>query len=159
VSVATRERSNARVLLLNPENQILLLKAPHRGVWLTVGGGIEAGESLEEAARREVAEETGFTAIELGPLVWRHKITVTGYTGELYRLTESFIVAHCGGGTPSRDGWDDVERRLITDMRWWSMDELRVTRDPIQPERLPELLPHVIGGALPQGAVRSHLSS
>ena len=51
-----RERPTARVLLLDPDDRILLMKgrlpsnpdAP--GVWFTIGGGIEPGESLYEAA-------------------------------------------------------------------------------------------------------------
>jgi dATP pyrophosphohydrolase len=47
---------------VQPDLQILLLKTcPSRGeFWQPVTGGVEEGESFEEAALREVEEETGF---------------------------------------------------------------------------------------------------
>jgi ADP-ribose pyrophosphatase YjhB (NUDIX family) len=47
-----------RVLLVK-ENCVLLLKHTYQSGWLLPGGGVKRGETLEEAARREVLEETG----------------------------------------------------------------------------------------------------
>lgn len=70
-----RERLTARVLLFDVQGRILLLKGRlpnrpmHTSSWFTVGGGVEPGETLEAAALREIAEETGFSDVELGPVV------------------------------------------------------------------------------------------
>jgi ADP-ribose pyrophosphatase YjhB (NUDIX family) len=54
-------RRGARVLLVRRA------RAPNVGAWSLPGGGVEPGETLVAAARREIAEETG---LELGPLTY-----------------------------------------------------------------------------------------
>lgn len=56
---------NAVAVIMNKDNKVLLLKRvdvpeiwqPNK--WALVGGGIEKGESAEEAVKREIEEETG----------------------------------------------------------------------------------------------------
>ncbi len=53
------------------EGRILMVeraKAPSRGLWSVPGGSVELGESLAEAAEREVFEETGIR-VEAGAIV------------------------------------------------------------------------------------------
>lgn len=54
-------------LVRNAEDRILLVHSP-RGDWEFPGGQVEAGETLTQALRREIAEETGVTA-SVGALV------------------------------------------------------------------------------------------
>ena len=61
------QRVTARVLPVNPAGEVLLLHgwdpvAPDAPYWFSVGGACEPGESLAEAAARELFEETGITA-------------------------------------------------------------------------------------------------
>lgn len=53
-------------LIENDEGKILLVKSPDRG-WEIPGGQVEAGESVTDALKREVKEETGID-IEVGNL-------------------------------------------------------------------------------------------
>jgi 8-oxo-dGTP pyrophosphatase MutT (NUDIX family) len=56
IFVARRDRSEILVVHRSPAQG---------GYWHTIAGGIERGESAEEAARRELLEETGLAAARL----------------------------------------------------------------------------------------------
>lgn len=59
-------RLNANVIVTNSADEILLIrlkKGPFAGGWCIPGGGINAGETSEETAKREVKEETGIETL------------------------------------------------------------------------------------------------
>ena len=77
-----KERVSARVILIDEHSWALLVSSrdPDDGVlvWYTPGGGVDDGESLEAAARREMREEL---RLEVGPLigpVWERVFPHTG---------------------------------------------------------------------------------
>lgn len=49
----------AGVLIVDEQNRLLLQRRTDDGLWGIVGGGVEPGEAVEDAARREAREETG----------------------------------------------------------------------------------------------------
>lgn len=55
----------AGVLVLDKEERLLLQRRTDDGLWGIPGGSLELGETLEEAARRELREETGLEAGDL----------------------------------------------------------------------------------------------
>ena len=146
-------RPTARVVLLDRQDRILLMRgrlpggADGPGVWFTVGGGLEPGESYEEAAVREVREETGITTIDLGPVVWLRQGVLNIPHPVL--MVEQYHLARCDGAEPSREGWDALERRLIDDIRWWTRDELAATADRVFPPGLADLLASILAGEVP----------
>ena len=79
-SAAPTTRNTARVLLVDGDERVLLFRCrvdadlQDRGhMWITPGGGVQPGETLAEAAVRELHEETGLSLAEadLGPAVAR----------------------------------------------------------------------------------------
>lgn len=146
-------RPTARVLLLDREDRILLLKGrlpgnPRaEGSWFTVGGGLEPGETYYEAATREILEETGIRDFRLGPVVWLRSGVLA--TPEPTHFHEQYIVARCEAREPSRDGWTALERDLIDDIRWWTLQALLTTTDRVFPPGLAGFLPAILAGAFP----------
>ncbi|MBI2766094.1 MAG: NUDIX domain-containing protein [Chloroflexi bacterium] len=53
-----------RVLLI-ADGEVVLVRHTYRPGWFLPGGSVKRGESLEAAARREVAEETGLEVREI----------------------------------------------------------------------------------------------
>lgn len=148
-----RERRTARVILLDPQDRILLLKgrlpsdpaAP--GAWFTVGGGVEPGETLDEAARREILEETGFIVGSISDVLWRGEQVVKDRKGRSVLIKEAFMLARCAGGEPSREGWVALEREFVDDIRWWSLAELLDLTEPVYPPGLGARLRDLIHGS------------
>jgi len=155
-----RVRDTARVLLLDPQGRILLMRGRLAGApdgerfWFTVGGGVEPGETVEQAAAREVLEETGIADARLGPVVWlREGVVPHMETGEPLLFRERYLVATSGGGEPDRSGWNDLERRLVDAIRWWTLAEIAASRERIYPEGLAGLLPEILAGQYPEAPI------
>ncbi|MBL7254140.1 NUDIX hydrolase [Paractinoplanes lichenicola] len=61
----TLQVAAAGVLVRDDERRILLQRRSDDHTWCLPGGAVEPGERLEDAARRELREETGLVAGEL----------------------------------------------------------------------------------------------
>lgn len=66
-------RVAAYAVITDADSRVLLARwiEGRRAAWTMPGGGLEAGESPEDAVRREVREETGYT-VKVGELLGIH---------------------------------------------------------------------------------------
>jgi 8-oxo-dGTP pyrophosphatase MutT (NUDIX family) len=139
-------RRAGRVLVIDAGGRVLLLHGfdpakPDEPYWFTIGGGAQPGESLAEAAARELSEETGICAQadELGEPVW-HEVTDFSFDGTSYRQEQDFFQLRIGSAVVLTDGLDDEEAAVIDGHRWWTVDELESSTEPFYPRELPRLL-------------------
>jgi ADP-ribose pyrophosphatase YjhB (NUDIX family) len=141
-------RRAARVILLDPADRVLLLRATAesgRISWVVPGGGVRPWETFESAATREVAEETGLS-VNVGRCVWtRHR--VFAWKGDVASQYERFFAARCDGRVRATSDRNGVAR----EHRWWTMEEIEESSDEFAPSGLAELLRSIVAGSLPFG--------
>lgn len=85
------------------DDAVLLIrrgKAPGIGCWAPVGGGIEAGESAEEAALREVTEETAVEIRLVGRVGTREIVAAAEGAGTARRILLEVFAARWIAGEP-----------------------------------------------------------
>jgi len=143
-------RVAARVLVVDPAGHVLLFRGydparPDDGSWwLTPGGGVDDDESIEDAARRELFEETGLVVDDVGPRLFERRI-VFDFEEQRYDQTEHFFCVRADQFVLTRSGWTDVEQRSMFEHRWWSVAELAATDETVYPEGLAERLATLVG--------------
>lgn len=142
-----RQRNAARLLVINPANQVLLFRFQHKGdaldgrdYWATPGGGVEDGETFEAAAIRELREETGLQVDSVGDCVGERSASMVLSDGEQVLAVEHYFVVRTLDDQVSRDGWTAGEAQVMTEHKWWSVAELQETRETVWPQRLIEML-------------------
>ncbi len=152
-------RRIARALVFDPAGRILLIayeaqrdldpeRPGERLFWFMPGGGIEAGETPEEALRRELSEEIGVEDAPLGPWVARCEGPFT-----LFRKTrhaqEIYAVVRLPSETIDTSRLAETEDNPILDVRWWSVEDLAASSDPVEPRGLADLARRILAGDVP----------
>jgi 8-oxo-dGTP pyrophosphatase MutT (NUDIX family) len=149
------ERSCVRVVLRDRSSRILLFRAELASRadthwWELPGGGIEPGESYQDAAVREIREETGLevAAQQVGLPRWRRTSTWTARG--IRRLQHEIVVAvdlDADAPLVSDGGRTEEEAEEYVAARWWAVADILTSSERFYPGRLPELLPAFLAGA------------
>jgi 8-oxo-dGTP pyrophosphatase MutT (NUDIX family) len=143
----------ARVLALDPLDRVLLIHArdpddPSQHWWELPGGGIDPGETPQQAARRELTEETGLLAGEVTQCLWVRQ-TRFRYRGHHHHRRETVYLARIPDLAPAQPTKHTPnEKAGLLGHRWWNLPELSAFTGRLLPPTLPQLVADLIAGQL-----------
>lgn len=127
--------------ILIRKNKLLLvkLKSPARDnpVWMPPGGGVEHGELLDSALRREFREETGLH-IEAKRILMVHE-----FIAPPYHALELYFSCFMAGGDlkTGRDPEHAADEQILLNVQFFPLNELKSIE--LYPEPLIELIPRL----------------
>jgi 8-oxo-dGTP pyrophosphatase MutT (NUDIX family) len=145
-------RPTVKLLLLDEHDRLLLIHSrdpnTRRECWYPVGGGLEPGATVQQAAAREAAEETGLDDLPAGALVWMRDHTYS-YDGREVDVHESWLLHRVAGFDPAPAALTDHESSSIVGFRWWSLDDLSTTSATVFPPRLGQRVTSLLRSGVP----------
>lgn len=134
-------RHAVRAILLTPEQDILLMRIrpPEGGqpFWITPGGGLLEGESIEDGLRRELMEELGIDGFTVGPLLWRRQHTFDWGERRICQR-EEYRAVHVARFEPQMS--DAVEAEVLEEFRWWPVAALEDADEVFTPTTLAKIV-------------------
>ena len=124
-------------VLVRRQNRFLLIKRgkePYKGHWSLPGGSQEAGETLEETARRELKEETDLEAETLSFTTIKDRITRSeDGVLQFHYVLATFIANNVKGEPKALDDADDLG--------WYTLSEMKgILTTPETPNFIEEIL-------------------
>jgi 8-oxo-dGTP pyrophosphatase MutT (NUDIX family) len=149
---AARHRRAARVVLDDGRGRVLVQRVrvhddPGQGSWWELpGGGLEVGETTRDAARREVAEETGYLEVDVGPPIATGRVRYRASAG-VAEQHETIHAARLTGHQRVATALQGAEAAGLLEVAWLDLGELSDGRR-VDPPELPQLARDVLAGRL-----------
>jgi 8-oxo-dGTP diphosphatase len=134
-------RRAARLLVVDSRNRVLLVqyaRSSGQRYWATPGGGLEDGETFEEAAAREALEELGVRNPTLAALSAK-TADFEFVDGEVHQM-EKFFFLHLESLEFDAQVREAHDREGILEARWWSLADLSNSNESIFPDKLAEIV-------------------
>jgi len=154
-------RNSVRILLINQDKEICLMcietpKSTSKNgecldrFWCTIGGEINFDESLEDAAIRELKEETGLNLddVTFGPEIWLEEFDMM-LSGKLTRMNQRFIIAHTSNKQITTKYLTPEEQEVVKEVKWFGLADILNSKEVIYPILLQNYLPDVLEGKYP----------
>jgi 8-oxo-dGTP pyrophosphatase MutT (NUDIX family) len=146
------DRRGARGIIVDEQDCVLFIggyATPDRPArWILPGGGIDPGESMQDAAVRELYEETGLRVAEeelIGPVARQHYRKVS--PDRTFTQENHFFLVRVERFEPRVTGGDAYEQDL--EFNWIPVDEFLNTDGFEQVEPLLQLVKQLLGGDIP----------
>lgn len=139
---ALRLRRAARIIVIDPQSRALMFRYDVPGrppFWVTAGGECERDESFEEAARRELQEETGIIA-DPGEQIARMTPEFITVEGEPVQADERFFLLRVAEARIDTAGHTELEQALMTQHRWFTLAELETWPEAVFPVNLADMI-------------------
>ena len=109
--------------------------------WVTPGGGMDPGETEEQTALRELAEETGWVAAAsdlVGPVMRR--VAAHGYSDQVCEQSECFYVLRTPRFAVDTAGHTPDEQLTLAGHAWLPLTGLPDLPDPVWPAEVADLV-------------------
>jgi 8-oxo-dGTP pyrophosphatase MutT (NUDIX family) len=129
-------------LLLDDQARVLLFRfdpGDRPPFWCTPGGAVDPGESYEQAARRELLEETGLD-LDCGAEMHQRTVRFTTLDNVKVIADERYFRVRAGACTIDTGRHTELEQRVMREWRWFVQDEITTWHEPIFPEDLTTIL-------------------
>lgn len=141
-------RPAARLLVTDPRGRLLLFRFTpddRPPFWVTPGGAVDRGESFEQAARRELLEETGLDR-DPGPTIAVRHVRFVTLQGIEVDAEERFFAVPVEEARIDTGGHTALEQRLMLSHRWWTPQELAALDEPYFPVDLLDIWQALLTG-------------